>query len=246
MTGRKHLPYLFIVLISLSQMGCTTNHFDLAGKTVTIERTVDSIYYINILDRVNVEIIQDTVNRLYLTGPENYLPKVNTTYSNGKITIEDKNSYGWYTGYDVNLTATIHVTHLKDIYYEGIGNITSQNTLVTDSLRVISEKSSGNISLDINANYFYCYFNQSAVDISVTGTAPRTHLQINGTGFIRCSEVLSTHCWVHNQGSGDIYAYANSSISGIIEGAGNVLYTGNPSYTSLVVKGRGTGKFIGY
>lgn len=227
-------------------MACTTNYFDSTGKTTTIERTADGIHSIKMLDRINVEIIQDTINRLYLTGPENYLPKVNTTYSDGQVIIKDNNGYGWYSGYDVTITVTIHITHLKQIYYEGIGNITSLNTLVTDSLRVISQKSSGDISLDINANYFYCYFKQSAADVSVTGTAPRTHLQINGTGFIRCSELLSSHCWVHNQGSGDIYAYASSSISGIIEGVGNVFYTGNPSYTSLVVKGRGIGKFIEY
>jgi len=246
MIKKLHLPYLVIILFSLSQTSCITNYFDSAGKTTTIERPVDSIYSIRMLDRINVEIVQDTVNRLYLTGPENYLSKISTTYNEGKITIEDKNSYGWYSGYDITLTATMHVTHLKRIYYEGIGNITSLNTLITDSLRIRSEESSGNIYLDINTNFFYCYFNQSAVDMEVTGVAPHTHLQINGTGFIRCSELFGSHCWVHNQGSGDIYAYSSNSISGIIEGAGNVFYTGSPASTSFEVRGRGTGKFIEY
>ncbi|HDP54890.1 MAG TPA: DUF2807 domain-containing protein [Bacteroidetes bacterium] len=244
----KSINFIWVILIgvSLIQTSCITSLFDTAGKFTTIERNADSIIGIKMYDRVNVEIIQDTVNKLFITGPENYLSRVTTSFEMGSLTIEDNNSYGWYTGYDIELTVTVHVTRLKSIYYEGVGNIFSANTLVTDSLKIRSEKSAGDINLHINASYIYCYFNQSAVDAKMFGNATRAHLQINGTGFIRCHDLLTNYCWVHNQGSGDIFANASSSISGIIEGAGNVFYTGNPTNSSFAIQGRGTGEFIEY
>ncbi len=235
---------LVLICFSLLLIACGEDKWDFlkdAGKTVTVEREVDAFNEIKLVDRVD---IQDTIEKFILTGPENLLAKVSTSIKNGSLKIVDNNSYNWYRGFNFTITATIHIKEINRIYYEGIGNITTENQLVTDTLYVESIKSSGNINLNIDVDYFHCFFNHSMVDFNAVGNALGAHLQINGTGFLRCENLITSSCFVHNQGSGDIIANSAGYLAGIIEGLGNVLYTGNPHETVFEYKGRGSGSFI--
>ncbi len=237
------IPLLLIVLPSCDSEDAW-DIFKTAGKIVTVEREVESFVKIEMLDRVNLEIYQDTVEKLYIKGPQNLLSKVSTTVKDSILYIVDNNTFNWVRDYDHKITAKVHVKHLKRIYYEGIGNISTLNQLISDSLVIRSFQSSGSINLNINLGYFHCYFNQSLVDLNVSGTANKVHAQINGTGFLYCHELITSWCRAFNQGAGDIYVYSSGFLSGVIEGSGNVYYTGNPNHTVFEYIGRGDGSFI--
>lgn len=242
----KYIRFIVLGLAFFLFAGCE-NAWDLfqsAGENVSIERDITGYNEIYMIDRVNVNLVQDTCEKIILEGPKNLLTNVTTKVNNGRLKIIDNNNYGWINGFDHTITATVHIKNLNRIYYEGIGNLTALNQIVTDSLFVESIKSSGDIFLNVEADYFYCFFNHSMVDFNAEGNAYRAHLQINGTGFLRCENLVTSSCFVHNQGSGDIIAYSNGYIAGIIEGAGDVLYTGNPHERVFIYKGRGTGSFI--
>ncbi len=218
--------------------------FKTAGPIITENRETSAFKSIEMMDRVNVTLVQDTIERIVLSGPKNLLAEVSTMVNNGVLKIRDNNNFNWVRSYDNEILATIHVKSLKKIYYEGIGNITSSNQINSDTLRIISQQSSGDINLNIAVDYFYCYFNQSLVYMNLSGTAKRAHYQISGTGFLDCENIETINCSTHNQGSGDIIANCSNYFSGIIEGSGNVLYTGNPKQTAFELIGRGNGEFI--
>ncbi|MFP4555250.1 MAG: head GIN domain-containing protein [Bacteroidales bacterium] len=215
-----------------------------SGPVVTEEREVSSFSEIEVTDRINIILVQDTVEKIILSGPKNLLAKVSTTNNYSTLKIRDNNNFNWVRSFDNEIVATVHVKSLKKIYYEGVGNITSNNKLVSDSLIIISQQSSGDINLSIAVDYFYCYFNQSLVYMNLRGTANRAHLQISGTGFLDCETLQTINCSTQNQGSGDIIANCSNYFSGIIEGSGNVLFTGNPNQTAFKYFGRGSGEFI--
>jgi hypothetical protein len=237
-----------IILLSSLLIACNSedawDFFKTAGKTVTIEREVSQFTEIELVDRIDVVIVQDTIEKIFLNGPKNLISKVSTVVKNNSLKIVDNNNYNWVRGYNNTITATVHIKHLKSIYYEGVGNISSQNDIISDTLIIDSQMSSGDINLDIVTKYFHCYFNQSMVNMTINGTSEGAHLQISGTGFLRCANLITGSCFTHNQGSGDIIAYSSGYIAGIIEGSGNVLYTGNPNETVFIYKGRGSGSFI--
>ncbi len=237
------LPVLVIALMSCDSESAW-DIFKTAGKTISEERDVEPFGKIELLDRVNLEIFQDTMYKLVLTGPQNLLPKISTRVENGTLTITDNNTFNWVRDYEHRVTARVHVEHLDRIYYEGIGKISTSNRLTGDTLIIRSYQSSGSIDLDVTLKYFHCYFDQSLVDLHIAGTANRVHAQINGTGFLYCHELITPHCIAFNQGAGDIYVYASNYLHGIIEGSGNVFYTGNPSSTEFRYIGRGSGRFI--
>lgn len=242
----KYFKLIALGLTLMVFMGCEDSWdlFQSEGENVTIEREIGSFNEIFLIDRVNAIIVQDTIEKFHLSGPKNLLTKVSTKIDNGCLKIIDNNSYGWVSGFDHSITATVHIKNLNRIYYEGIGNITSENQIVTDTLSIVSIKSSGDINLNINVDFFYCFFNHSMVDLNAEGNASGAHLQINGTGFLRCENLVTGSCFVHNQGSGDIIAHSIGYIAGIIEGSGNVYYTGSPNETVFIYKGRGSGLFV--
>jgi hypothetical protein len=244
----KKVNLILILLFSSLLIACNSedawDFLKAAGKTITIEREVSQFSEIEMVDRVDVVLVQDTLEKVILTGPKNLISKVSTAVKNNSLKIVDNNKYNWVRGYDNTITATIHIKYLKSIYYEGVGNITSQNEIISDSLTIDSQMSSGDINLNIVTEYFHCYFDQSMVNMTINGTSEGAHLQISGTGFLRCANLKTGSCFVHNQGSGDIIAFSSGYIAGIIEGSGNVLYTGNPNQTEFIYKGRGSGSFI--
>ena len=240
----KIILLLFPLLFSSCNNEDAWDIFKTAGEQITEERDIEPFNKLEMLDRINVILVQDTLERLTISGPKNLLPKVSTLVKNGCLIIKDTNRFNWVRSYDHEITATVHVQTLNHIYYEGIGDITSANQLVVDSLTIISQESAGDIWLNINVHYFYCYFNKSLVYMNLSGNAHRAHLQINGTGFLHCEGLLTSTCSVQNQGSGDITANCTNYFSGIIEGSGNILFTGNPNQRVFVYKGRGSGQFI--
>ncbi|HNS31308.1 MAG TPA: head GIN domain-containing protein [Tenuifilaceae bacterium] len=239
---------VFFTLVAITLASCDSKSaWDIlktAGKTVSEEREIEPFGKVELLDRVNLDICQDTAYKLILTGPKNLLPKISTRVEDGTLTIADNNSCNWVRDYEHRITAKVHVKQLNRIYYEGIGNITTTNKLTVDTLIIRSFQSAGSINLDVTLKYFHCYFDQSLVDLHIAGTANRVHAQINGTGFLYCHELITPHCVAFNQGSGDIYVYASNYLHGIIEGSGNVFYTGNPSSTEFRYIGRGSGRFV--
>lgn len=239
---------VFFTLVAIALVSCDSESawdiFKTAGITVTEERDVEPFCKVELLDRVNLEICQDTAYKLILTGPKNLMPKISTRVEDGTLTIADNNSCNWVRDYEHRVTTKIHVKQLKRIYYEGVGNITTINRLTVDTLIIRSFQSAGSINLDVDLNYFYCHFDQSLVDLHIAGTANSVHVQISGTGFIYCHELITPCCVAFNQGSGDIYVYASDYLYGVIEGSGNVFYTGNPSDTEFTYIGRGSGRFI--
>ena len=238
----------FLFLVTLIVVSCDRedawDFLKTAGEYVTEERDVEPFNSVFLLDRVNLEIIQDTINKLTLSGPKNLLAKITTDTYLGTLGIIDQNTFNWVRGYDHKITATIHVTRLTKIYYEGIGDIKTINTLKTDSLTLTSKQGSGDVNLSLEVGYVYCYFDQSISDVTLKGTASMVHVQINGKGFIRSHELITPWCRAFNQGSGDIYAYSSDFLHGMIEDSGNIFYTGRPTNVHFDYLGRGSGYFF--
>lgn len=215
-----------------------------AGEVITQEWPVDDFHTIWLLDWVDLEITQDTACWLIITGPKNIIADVTAEVVNDTLHIRDNNKHKWVRGFDHRVTMRMGVRHLKWIYLEGPASISTTNTLNSEYFTFRTQNSSGNISLKLNAKRFRTYMNRSHIDMRAEGTAEHAHINLRGNGFVRFDGLKVKGCTANNYGGGDISLYVTESLSGLINGPGNILYRGNPTHTSFSIGNRGTGRFI--
>ena len=124
----------------------------------------------------------------------------------------------------------IYVTapELREIDVTGSGSITSQSRLVYNNRLTIDITGSGDVRLDVDAPEIHAEATGSG-NTSLSGQTRSFRAAINGSGELRCFNLLSENTDIEISGSGSAEVYASKRLDIEINGAGSVLYKGNPS-----------------
>ena len=219
------------------------NRWDLFKRTgeMTLEsRTLDPFTDITIgSNKINVIITQDNAFDVKVQAGRNLLSNITTEVRNGRLYIDDHNKCNFARSYKYPINVFIHMPKLNHIFHDGAGNISSTNTLVSDTIDVIT-KSAGDVTLDVNC-YRMSVHMHSVADITVTGTCNDNICYATGYGYYHSRGLASDYCWVWAKTTGEIYVSVNSLFQVNIQSVGDVFYTGNPTVQDVHV---GTGKLV--
>jgi Putative auto-transporter adhesin, head GIN domain len=247
MKNRKILiPILFAAMLAISCNLLSTRGIKVItpSKTVISEnRNVSGFTAIEFSTFGKVNIMQGDTESLNIAGPDNIVPEITTTVSNGTLVIDTKDNLT-VTGFssDNVLTFTIVAKDLSSLSVSGAGDVqvetlsapkmsinmsgagrVTQNQITTDNLTI---DISGLGGIDINGQA-----TQATIDISGAGSVNAADLQVQ-TATVTLSGLGNATLWVTGQLSGDI------------SGAGNVSYYGNPQ-TNTNSSGLGSFKSLG-
>ena len=240
----KRFTIILIFLISACNKEDAWDIVKTRGEHSVEERAVSAFHAITVKNGINVVLTQGDSYAATIEGWKNLMPKIRLTVENtGELVIEDVNKYNFMRSRD-NMS-TVHLTianELNNIYFSGNGDITTNDTIVTSGLTVIST-GSGNIDMTIKTEGVYVGVNNKSVaSIILRGFGYSVGITNWGYGHINLSDLKVLHADVAQRGPGNSYVNASESVNvAFYSGEGDVYYAGNPSSVTFTREDKGKG-----
>jgi hypothetical protein len=212
--------------------GCTTSTVKGSGNIVTEETQVSEFKEVSLKGTGKIFISKGPAHSLQIETDDNILPLIETTVSNGKLTI----SHEGYNPKTTTLNYFITVRELDGISIYGSGDALCNSQFIAEDFYA-EIKGSGDISLDLEVKNLKSEISGSG-NINLSGKAISHMASIKGSGGIDAFAMASEDVSVSIKGSGDCKVNATRILTAEIAGSGDVYYKGRPRINSSI-KGSG-------
>ena len=213
--------------------------FQKAGEIVSIERSFNSIIKsLELHDFIHVTLIHNNENKVIVSGPENLLPEVITSLSDGTLLIDDENSCDWVRSFDVQ-PRVIVMAEVNQITNYSQGNIESFGPISENRFDIDNWQATGQINLELDCDSVF-YRNHTGVSTtSLYGSSKYTYIYHNGLGPIDSQGLFSQKTSIRSNSINDVSIFADEKLVAWIEGSGNIMYSGNPEEIIVIQDGNG-------
>ena len=198
------------------------------GEDVELVRELTGVQALNIKDDFIIQLVQDSVEYVRLKGGKNVLPKVGTTVTEGVLYIENNNHCNPVRSFKRNIVLEIHLTNLKKIYTEGVGEISSADTLYFPALELEVYNAIGTVQLLLNNESFSAKIHTGAVDLILAGKSANLYIYNAGLGYLFCKNLIVPYVHLNHNSTGDAEVHAGAALNLENDGIGSVFYYGNP------------------
>ena len=214
---------------------CFTN----TGPQATIEREVDVFHSIELYNNVNLVIVQGDSYNIKVEGGKNILSAIKTDVSDSILIIQNTMKCNWVRNYKREVTVYATVPSLREIIYEGSGDVRNEGQIKLDSLQVSIWGGAGSFNLNLDVENLKLALHYGTADLTVKGRALITTIFANSYGPFYCSELISNITYIRNSGTNDCYVYALHILEVEIPSVGNIYYSGDPPVIKMNITGSG-------
>jgi uncharacterized protein with beta-barrel porin domain len=238
---------LVVLIIFISLLIASCNILTNAGIRVITpsnviiseNRAVSGIKSIDFSTIGKVNIMLGDTESLNISGPDNLVPEISTTVSNGSLTIKNKENITINPlGNDNPLTFTIVVKELTALNVSGAGDVQIE-ALSTPSM-VITMSGAGKVTQNQLTTDKLSVSLSGVGGIQVSGQATQATINLSGVGNMDAPDLKIQTANVTLSGVGSATIWVTDQLTGNISGAGSISYYGNPQ---LVTKTSGLGTY---
>ena len=238
---------VFISLLILSMLLASCSVLSNAGvKVITpsnvnmsSNRDVSGFTAIDFSTLGKINIIQGDKESLNISGPDNLVPEITTTVSNGTLTIKTKENITVTSLPSSNpLVFTIVVVNLTDLNVSGLGDIQIE-TLSTPSMKIDMSGAGRILQNQITTDKLDVALSGLG-GIDINGQATQATFDISGAGSINAPDLKIQTANITISGLGGATLWVTDQLTGEISGAGSVSYFGSPQTNT---NSSGLGKF---
>lgn len=237
---------IFLTVMVLFLLSCKKENmgdcFKGKGKTVTESRSIGSFKAIELRDRINLHLNYSTTATpdLKVKAGENLQGLIVTEVKGNTLFIKNSNKCNWVRSFKNEIDVYLNVQQLKDFTYYGSGEVNFNNTLETDSFRLEMWEASGNLILDIKADYISLKSNTGPADVVAKGECREFISYMNGLGTIDAKNVQSEKALAVNRNKGKLIINVSNELTADISGSGDIECYGSPSTIDLKKSGSGS------
>jgi len=239
----KVLRVSFLILLITVLFSCNSEQLDdcftKTGADITEERTTEYFHRIELYDNVNLVLVPGNTPFLEIKGGKNLLPAIKTEIKDSTLIIRNTLKCNWTRSFDREITVYATAPALREIRYEGSGDIRTKGQIKLDSLQVNIWGGAGSFDLDLDVTKLKLAMHYGTVDLTVKGKALITTIFANSYGPFYCSELISNIAYVRNSGTNQVYVYAKHILEVEITSVGDIFYYGNPYDIKMNVTGAG-------
>ena len=139
---------LLITILMLSSMQLFAQNVKTVrgdGNVQKESRTVSPFTSLTSSGSMNIEIASGNSNTIQVEADANLLPYIETTVSNGELTVKIKNKTNISNAH--KMTVYISMAKIRSIKQSGSGNIHGEGNFTSDGKTDVSLSGSGNITL---------------------------------------------------------------------------------------------------
>jgi hypothetical protein len=247
MKKRKSHIFLFLALISVFVMACKKSEdracYKSTGDQTEIEVPLDSVHTFKLYKNIKYRIFQDTLRKVVVRGGQNVVNLIQIENESGVVSVHNKNKCNFLRNSEDFIEVEIHYPYLERFYIEPSDSVIFENTITADSLIIELREGGGSARLDVDVNFFAINVSHGTADYVLSGTANNAEVKIQNNGFADASQFNAGYIFVYNNSTNDLKIdLTNSDAYVVIEGTGDIYYSGNPSAANL--NQIGSGSFI--
>ena len=182
---------------------------------------------------MDVQLTKADVQQVTVEGQANLIDKLNKEVRDGL----------WHIGIDdcyrTNKPFVVHIAipTVDRVIVEGSGEVKGSEPFSVDDL-VVEVRGSGAVNMNIDAGKINAVV-QGSGDIVLGGTCTSVSGTVQGSGDLDLRRLKATDAVMTVAGSGDIRVQASGSLKAMVQGSGDILYSGSPASIDRTVQGSG-------
>jgi len=239
----KKVVLLLIICITVVSCDKDANCLKGNGNVVTETRTLGASFdYIYLNHNINLNIKQDSIASITVTGGSNLLSGIKTSVEGNTLRILSKNKCSYLKNYDNQITVNLSVPDLKGIEYLGFGDVKSVNTLNFPDFTFDSREGTGDVTMSMNSIHTYFKQHTGPADFNLSGYSKHSFVYTNGNGWFYAGNLISENTHVSSNGTGDVFVNATNTLKIELRSMANVNYYGDPVLN--VTEHSGSGEII--
>jgi len=227
-----------LLLVACGKDQCTVN----PGKETTIALEPDYFVMVKFFGVFDVELVQDTFKRVFVTGPEKMVENIEYGWEDDRQTrlrVYDNNQCNWLRNYE-RLKITVHSDTLRGFVTQGASKVTSRNTIKGNSFYAIAVTTINEYDITLDVNDFLYYNNSSVGGIyTFKGYAKKAGIYGYANCQIRLSDFTTEYCEVEHHSVADFYFDVDGPVRLSIFNSGNFYYRGNIDLNIDTIAGEG-------
>lgn len=233
--------YLFIIIVSGFISSCKKENMKdcikSTGDIITEVRDFAPFDSILVQNNVTLFLRHDSVESIVVEAGKNLVPLIETSISNKKLILRNKNKCNFMRTYDSPIHITVSVPDIKHIQLTGSGDINSLNALKWKRARIVNS-GIGDINLELDGGHIYTQIYGSG-GIHLSGKADVFEIYSTGNCFMICENLITGYTYLYSNTTGYIYVHAEKELGATIAGSGDVFYSGNPELKDIKISGKG-------
>jgi hypothetical protein len=186
-------------------------------------------------------LVQDSIEKITITGGENMLNFIEATVTDGLLDIQNKNKCSFLRSYKKKIIVEIHFKSLINILFQGTLPLTNRGVLKFDWLTFLLKDGAGSVNLNLEAESLHATISHGWGDFTFSGKTKKANITVRSNGFcdtygLEVSDVLT----VISKTPGAVKVNADGSkIKAQIDADGNIYYIGSPAMIELNRYGNG-------
>ena len=152
------------------------------GDESIVERSLNNFSLLDLGPHLRYVLVQDTVNKVLLSGGKNLLNFIETNVSDNKLTVVNKNKCNFLRKLDHVIIVEIHFINIINIYSESTEEVFCES-LTTDYLTVTLRDGFGTMMLNVDVLSINVGISHGWANFDLSGQANYAKFNINSNGF---------------------------------------------------------------
>jgi hypothetical protein len=228
--------FLAIPLLLLS-ISCGESNYSVSTNSIQEKKNLTGVTRLQLDGVFNLTITQSDQESIEVVGDESMIKKLLIDQDGDLLTLSMEEDLA-DNFFDKNeLRINLSLQDLKELKYDGVGNVKTQGTFKVGDVRLIGS-GVGNLELDLDAQQIDADFDMVG-NITLQGNAYRAIFENNGVGKLDASQLIVGNMEVKSSGIGKVDVHCTGDLSLVVDGIGKVTYSGNPRILKKEVSGIG-------
>lgn len=232
---------LIIVLVLSCKKPVNRTCWKFAGETKTISLPVGDFSALFLHGHLSYSLIQDSTNKIVITGGENLIGHVKWTNENGLLTLENENKCNFLRDPKNLIHVEIHCTAVANIRFEGTEPLVGVGTLKSDYFVLFIRDGAGPVTLNLESLVVDADIAHGWGEYHLSGKTKTARIAVRSNGFCTVDQLqITDSVYVGSESQGDITLNANGiPMAGYIKSGGNIRFKGTPSSITVIKTGDG-------
>jgi hypothetical protein len=228
--------FLAIPLLLLS-ISCDERNYSVSTASVQEKKNLTGVTRLQLDGVFNLTITQSDQESIEVVGDESMIKKLLIDQDGDLLTLSMEEDLGDNFFAKNELRINLSLKDLKELKYDGVGNVKTQGTFKVGDVRLIGS-GVGNLELDLDAQQIDADFDMVG-NINLQGKANRAFFTNNGVGNLDASNLIVKDMEINSSGIGNVEVHCTGELSLVVDGIGKVSYSGHPRILKKEVSGIG-------
>jgi hypothetical protein len=212
-----------------------------AGDEDSLTIYVETFDKLNIKEHLVCTLVQDTVEKVVVSGGKNLLNFIGITVDNGLLSLTNNNKCSFLRSFEHKVKVEIHFKSLSNLEFEGTESLQCKDTLTLDWFTLLIRDGAGPVNLLLNAQLITATLAHGYGDFTINGHTNQAIFNVRSNGYCNTYGLaIAESITVISRSQADLRVNANQCIlRAQTETSGNIFYKGVPNSIEFNQYGKG-------